>query len=276
MAFARLKEISSDDLKQFSGNLRHLWLFYNDIEVIEENLFMHNPNLWFIELASNKIAHVDAKVFDNLRNLNTLRLHENPCTKSIFSESQAWDNRSAVLSIIPKIVSRCQDPKYAATTLPTPTITTERSIFESTTTTTETPNIPELEAEISILKSILNTKNEEIKKLRAENEKCEKKLLEKFEEQEKKLASLEAKFDDLKKYQEKQFLSVEEKLLEKCDSSEKFSKIEAEIAKLPSTVVEGSKVQCDGIRRKLSELEGKFESTSKFLGAKVEEVCLPN
>jgi len=56
-----------------------LWLYGNNLEILEENLFEFNPNLELIELGSNKIAHIDPKVFDNLIKLKSLNLVSNKC-----------------------------------------------------------------------------------------------------------------------------------------------------------------------------------------------------
>jgi len=73
-----LKEIHQSDLKDFP-KLVELWLYFSDLEILEENLFEFNPNLNLIELSSNKIKHIDPKVFDNLIKLKTLNLVSNKC-----------------------------------------------------------------------------------------------------------------------------------------------------------------------------------------------------
>lgn len=105
----QIKEISSDDLKEFGEKLKNLWLAGNEIAIIRGNLFVHNPNLEYFEVAHNKIIHIDAKTFENLNNLRSLALNGNPCTNDNESESWAYQDRTEVLRIIPGIVSRCRD-----------------------------------------------------------------------------------------------------------------------------------------------------------------------
>jgi hypothetical protein len=80
---SKLQEISKKDLKQFGRNLRNLWLDWNEIEVIEGNLFEFNPNLEHISLYKNKMVHIGSGAFDRLEKLRELNLKGNPCTRRL-------------------------------------------------------------------------------------------------------------------------------------------------------------------------------------------------
>jgi len=73
-----LKEIHQHDLKDFP-KLTHLYLYYSNLEIVEENLFEFNPNLEYIDLWPNKITHIDPNVFDKLTKLKILYFVSNTC-----------------------------------------------------------------------------------------------------------------------------------------------------------------------------------------------------
>lgn len=101
IGLSHLEEIHKDDLKPFT-KLIYLSLHFNDIEVIEENLFEFNPNLKVISLNNNKIKEIHSKVFDNLPSLVTLRLKENNCIGQI---SQL--NSTFVSNVIKHVKLQC-------------------------------------------------------------------------------------------------------------------------------------------------------------------------
>jgi hypothetical protein len=76
--YNHLKEIRQTDLQPFS-KLTHLFLAFNDIETIEPDLFMYNPQMEVIELQNNKITRVDPNVFDQLNQLLQLNVNNNTC-----------------------------------------------------------------------------------------------------------------------------------------------------------------------------------------------------
>lgn len=102
---ATLAEIHSEDLKQFGGKLRKLWNQINAVEVLEADLFQHNPNLELISFSKNKIKHVDDGVFENLMKLSSFYLGGISC-------NYAGNNRTTVIEMIPQIESKCKDYSY--------------------------------------------------------------------------------------------------------------------------------------------------------------------
>ncbi|KAG5679657.1 hypothetical protein PVAND_009212 [Polypedilum vanderplanki] len=107
-----LIEITSVDLKPFP-KLKHFQLAANPIEVIREDLFIHNPELEVFVLFGNKISHIDPKALSHLNNLRAVYFFDNVCE---FSNHGA-ETRSGVLEIVKQIEQgQCQNPKYTTTT----------------------------------------------------------------------------------------------------------------------------------------------------------------
>lgn len=75
---AKLKEIHQNDFSQFP-ELKVLWLYENDLEVLENNLFERNLHLEEIDLHNNKIWFIDDETFKNLNSLESLNLKGNLC-----------------------------------------------------------------------------------------------------------------------------------------------------------------------------------------------------
>lgn len=95
---SEFKEIRKDDLKDYP-KLRELSLHYGNIETIEADLFINNPNLEGIYLNNNKISQIDANVFNNLKTkLKDLYLADNNCKLD-----DVRDDNSSVNEVIAKI-----------------------------------------------------------------------------------------------------------------------------------------------------------------------------
>jgi len=78
ISHGHLRDIRRDDLNPFEL-LEVLYLYSNDIEILEEGLFDNNMNLKFITLSENRIIHIDENAFDNLHQLTDLYLNRNEC-----------------------------------------------------------------------------------------------------------------------------------------------------------------------------------------------------
>jgi hypothetical protein len=74
----QLKTITKQNLEPFS-QLTKLYLQFNEIEELEDDLFAANEKLLYINLHSNKIKFIGDPTFEPLKHLNTLYLHNNPC-----------------------------------------------------------------------------------------------------------------------------------------------------------------------------------------------------
>jgi hypothetical protein len=103
----KMKEIHQSDLKVFP-KLRVLFLDYNNLEILEENLFEFNPNLEYIHLGYNKISHIDSKVFDKLTKFKHLDLQSNTC----ITMNAKFDS-TEVPNIIRTAQANCKNTDYS-------------------------------------------------------------------------------------------------------------------------------------------------------------------
>lgn len=76
---SKLKTVSSADIQQFS-RLREIWLYTNELEYLESNLFEYNTNVEYINFKSNKIKFIGGNFFENLPNLRSASFYDNTCT----------------------------------------------------------------------------------------------------------------------------------------------------------------------------------------------------
>jgi len=101
-----LKEIHQSDLKDFP-KLINLYLFNNNLQVIEENLFQFNPNLELIYLHTNKLTYINPYVFSSLIKLNVLHLNPNTCINI------NANNPTEVQNVIKTAISQCINLEYS-------------------------------------------------------------------------------------------------------------------------------------------------------------------
>lgn len=109
---ANLKEISKKDLEQFGNKIRYLYLAYNDIEIIEGDLFEFSWNLLGINFSYNKLKHIDPEVFDGLNVIHTLDLESNPCLSDSENMYSIYIDHTAALQYIKRLKGECKDPDY--------------------------------------------------------------------------------------------------------------------------------------------------------------------
>jgi len=102
-----LKELHQSDLKGYP-KLMVLWLYGNNLEILEENLFEFNPNLEFISLNTNKISHIEPNVFAKLTKLKYLYLDSNPCINMY-----AINNPTEVQNVITTARAQCINSDYS-------------------------------------------------------------------------------------------------------------------------------------------------------------------
>jgi len=106
ISYCQLKEIHQSDLKPFP-NLVYLFLFCNEIEVIEAGLFDFNPNLEVVGFREPKIKHIDPNVFDNLTKLRWFWFREVPCI-----DKNIDDSKDQVQEAIKVVKSKCSDFEF--------------------------------------------------------------------------------------------------------------------------------------------------------------------
>ncbi|KAG5679654.1 hypothetical protein PVAND_009209 [Polypedilum vanderplanki] len=76
--YSELIDITSEDLKPFP-KLKYLRIWGNPIEVIREDLFIHNRELQVLALYDNEINHIDRKALSHLNNLRAVLFNRNKC-----------------------------------------------------------------------------------------------------------------------------------------------------------------------------------------------------
>jgi len=96
-----LKELTQEDLEPFP-ELVEMYLYNNDIEVLEDDIFNFNPKLAIIQLNNNKLRAIGDDVFNNLNNLVNLNLSHNLCINK-----KAENDSTALESIISHIRLHC-------------------------------------------------------------------------------------------------------------------------------------------------------------------------
>lgn len=95
-----LRKVSKQNLVNFT-KLIYLDLSYNQIEILEHDLFIENKHLITIILNSNKIRVVEEKIFNFLNNLNFTDFRNNECYSGMA------DNKQKSALIIKEIEAVC-------------------------------------------------------------------------------------------------------------------------------------------------------------------------
>jgi Leucine-rich repeat (LRR) protein len=99
----KLKEIKKQNLEAFP-QLKNLYLASNDIEKLDDDLFVSNEKLLKIDLENNKIKFIGEETFKPLKNLNTLWLHNNQCISK-----EAVNDVNKFKELINEVKSLCRD-----------------------------------------------------------------------------------------------------------------------------------------------------------------------
>lgn len=99
-----LKELNQKDLMLYP-KLKELWLEKNDIKLLEEGLFDDNKELFYINLRSNKLLHIDQGVFEHIPKLAILYLNWNTCI-----DKQAPD-KVTMMEAFKMLKTQCKDGK---------------------------------------------------------------------------------------------------------------------------------------------------------------------
>ncbi|KAJ6644201.1 Cathepsin L, partial [Pseudolycoriella hygida] len=87
---AKLKTVTSEDIQQFS-KLREIWLYTNELEYLQSNLFEYNPNVEYINFKSNKIKYIGGNFFESLPKLTAASFYDNTCTSSEANDAAALE-----------------------------------------------------------------------------------------------------------------------------------------------------------------------------------------
>jgi hypothetical protein len=98
---AKLSAITKNDLMPFN-KLKVLYLDGNEIEVLEKDLFVHNPHLEAINFSNNRVKFIDLSVFKYLGKLKSLWLENNKCVSR-----KATNDRELALDVINEAREKC-------------------------------------------------------------------------------------------------------------------------------------------------------------------------
>lgn len=85
MQDSNLKNISSADLRPYR-RLKYLSLVGNDIQFLENDLFIHTPRIVYINLAWNLLKNIGTDIFESLTFLKSISFFRNPC-----STAEVWE-----------------------------------------------------------------------------------------------------------------------------------------------------------------------------------------
>lgn len=104
---ATLKTVSSTDLQELR-NLREIWLYANELEYLESNLFQYNPKIEIIVFKRNKIKFVGKNFFEYLPNVQKVFFGYNNCT-TVSADA------GNIVAIKSELKQNCTVPKAEAT-----------------------------------------------------------------------------------------------------------------------------------------------------------------
>ncbi|KAG5670805.1 hypothetical protein PVAND_001043 [Polypedilum vanderplanki] len=105
-----MSEVHKEDLQPFGEKLTFFRLSGTNLQIIEKDLFIYNPNLRTVVLQRNKIRQIDPFVFDNLHHLKYLSLKSNYC---IDPSHNTWERVAEDIALMKTICStehyQCED-----------------------------------------------------------------------------------------------------------------------------------------------------------------------
>jgi len=140
----KLFTVSSDDLKQFP-KLRELWIYSNELEYLPSNLLEHNPDMEYIHFNSNKIKFIGSEFFSKVPKLYGANFSGNVCINREAKDAKSVDKLKK------EIKKKCSSSASSENSHKITSLKTDQLLFK----------ISKLEREI--------------KKLKDDNDKCEKK-----------------------------------------------------------------------------------------------------
>ncbi|XP_070501794.1 putative leucine-rich repeat-containing protein DDB_G0290503 [Chironomus tepperi] len=245
----QLKEIHQSDLKEFP-NLVYFYLYYNQIEVIENGLFDYNPNLEAVGFQEPSIIYIDPNVFDNLTKLRYFWFSPVPCVAQ-----NILDSKEKVQSVIKVVKSKCSNFDFLSLDTQLKNLEIESKSLNSEAFNAKLENFE---------KSFQNSKFFNIRTLKSKfeilkNEKCSNcKQLRKIESIDTKLTVVSKTIDDGQKKINEYFEDVK---LSQCGLKSPFIDLKSSQDSI-QTSLNSLKLTTDGQGIKLDELTDKFTSLS--------------
>jgi hypothetical protein len=102
MQDCKLENITKTDLKPFA-KLKYLSLYGNLLEVIENDLFEHTPDLVFINFTWNRLKHVGSNILDTLSKLKTASFYSNICISR-----DVLDDKTEMKELKHELLKKCK------------------------------------------------------------------------------------------------------------------------------------------------------------------------
>jgi len=98
---SNLRKLSKEDLKPFS-RLKAIWIYDNvNLQTLEADLFIYNPQLTHMNFGANNLKHVDSKLFDLVKQLKSAYFKDNDCI-----DAEAYDEQG-MKALIKGIADNC-------------------------------------------------------------------------------------------------------------------------------------------------------------------------
>lgn len=83
----RLKYLEKSDLKEF-GKLKYLYLYNNQLEVLQSDVFQYNPALEYVSFFNNNLVYIGSKALIPLKQLKHAYFNKNICIDKQATTSQ--------------------------------------------------------------------------------------------------------------------------------------------------------------------------------------------
>lgn len=162
VANSELVEIQSDDMQQFP-HLKQLFMSENKLQSLENDVFENCPNIEYINLGQNNIMYMGTDIFKPLKNLQYANMEGNGCIDMKMESSNGIQTFASAISSqcppTPQMLKREKDRKLSEKfrTTPTPSSTTS-------------PDIDNLKAELAKLKDQLAQHDQKITEINMKQE----------------------------------------------------------------------------------------------------------
>lgn len=99
----KLKYLEKNDLKEFT-TMRYLYLYTNQLEVLQSDVFQYNQALEYISFYNNRLMHIGSKILLPLKRLKTAYFNKNICI-----DHQAVASEQGISDLRLEIAQRCSD-----------------------------------------------------------------------------------------------------------------------------------------------------------------------
>lgn len=99
----KLSHLERNDLKEFS-KIRFLYLYSNQLKVLESDVFIHNVMLEYVSVYNNRLMHIGSKILQPLKRLKTAYFNKNICV-----DKQAVASEQGISELKLEISQQCSN-----------------------------------------------------------------------------------------------------------------------------------------------------------------------